>query len=270
MRSGGLLIIVVLLILIFVPVFSSLTYLTVECPHSWNRACPGRFYTVEGRHRKIPDNIVFLKPAPLLLKSKTLDAQSRHVKRALLFLETHGITYWLTCGSLIGAMRHEGFIPWDDDTDIQVPIEFEDTFLGLRSEAKSAGMSIVKAGGGFKLCEDNWLAYPFIDVIFVAKRTPDSNLMELAYPRGKRARELTFKKAAQWPNECFREIDVFPLRRVPFEDFFVWVPKNTEHLLKLMYGKNVMTRTTKGECFLKNHKSLMFVRKLGFVPEYQL
>ena len=58
------------------------------------------------------------------------------------FCEAHGLRYFLSSGTLIGAVRHQGYIPWDDDIDIYMPREDYERFLSTYRDDKGTYRAI--------------------------------------------------------------------------------------------------------------------------------
>ena len=55
------------------------------------------------------------------------------------FLTEHDIVYWMNGGTFLGAVRHKGVIPWDDDADFTIMNDDVNKLKSLKSLLKIYG-----------------------------------------------------------------------------------------------------------------------------------
>lgn len=81
-------------------------------------------------------DITKIPPAKGVLRDLQL-ATLKILKEIDAFCKQNNITYWLDFGALLGAVRHQGFIPWDDDIDISMPRQDYEKFIKTFNGAKN-------------------------------------------------------------------------------------------------------------------------------------
>lgn len=105
------------------------------------------------------------------------------LKYIINFFEKHDIRWFIACGSAIGAVRHKGIIPWDDDIDLYMPRADYNKLISVRDE-------MLKDGFRFVYLKDEGYPYAFGKVM-------DSN--------------TTLWQERRFPFNVGCYVDIFPL-----------------------------------------------------------
>lgn len=174
------------------------------------------------------------------------------LKDTIRMLNEFNINYLIISGTLLGCMRHNDFIPWDDDIDLIVdkkilkliPLisqKYENIFNVITRDDY-----IVKTcyNDKVKIIDHDWKKYNVIENRNYCWPYVDMFMYEI-----KKNDIFFFNK--NWNIKHF-----FPLKQKLFKGLMVNIPLNPYYFLKLNYGDNCMTICKSNNYCHKDEKSI--------------
>lgn len=189
-------------------------------------------------------------------------------------LNKNNINYFVDGGSLLGAVRHQSIIPWDDDIDISI-IENEKTKYFLENDIKSIlnqiNMDIIKITGCYKIFNKNgkkikrnkWKYYcreikkkfklnTRKEVFIEASKTYNKNDIEdyyeytfpsidifMMFEENDKIKYIPYGNS--WDNFYYLKNDLYPLKIYNFGNLNVTGPNKPHNYLSMNYGDKYMT-----------------------------
>ncbi|XP_078356894.1 uncharacterized protein LOC144641738 [Oculina patagonica] len=154
-----------------------------------------------------------------------------------LIARKYNMPYWIRSGTLIGAIRHNGFIPWDEDIDIAIPMMYYVDFFRILNMDLPGDMFFQTSvtdvyyedlpSNKTALSDKIIAPYRFIGGLRPQVRDR-SSCYKFCFQSGCKRHDglkldIVISDAIPW--------GIFPLREMAFERFNVLVPNNWDNVL---------------------------------------
>lgn len=185
------------------------------------------------------------------------------------FTEQNGIGYWACSGTLLGAVRHSGFIPWDNDLDVCIMLS-DLTKIKKRLNGQNA-LAYYECEIGLKVYLKNKdhddtgeNEFPILDV-FICDYYNRDTIKYCGF--------LSNEGTPTWfindlyPNEHIYKHELYPLKKIAFENTTISVPNQINVVYRVFSDKCLTS------CKISNHVLMheSFINKKQFmIARYKL
>jgi phosphorylcholine metabolism protein LicD len=190
--------------------------------------------------------------------------------------DENSVYYIIAFGTLLGAVRHHGMIPWDDDIDIICRcVDRAKIYKILEMMEKDYGLKVINYNKLSRILVNDENNY-FLDIFFC---TNINNKVVRTFTDDfdKKTEIFTEEYLSKIPvhNWWWKGFDfdvnlIEKRKKIIYDDLNLWGPEKPNELLKYWYGENYLK-----ECkthYLKNHNDYVEPENIncGELPEPQL